>query len=180
MSILQARRTMSEQLEVFTAEAVMSGTWASDTDVRDVLESTGTLRLQTPIWTPLEEAASAAAPDELAVDDVIAVVGDTDSRLSIHANWHDVVIDAGPYRITAQLPVLPGFDPGRALTRPGSTFLLIRDAKLELLGRPDAGELERPFALVNRYAVERVASDLVLGFFFPAAHFDTLEGVPAG
>jgi hypothetical protein len=171
---------MSEQLEVFTADAVMTGTWPGDPDLHDVLESSGTLRLRTPTWTPHEEPGAAAPPDGLAVDDVIAVVGDSDSRLSIHANWHDVVIDAGPYRITAQLPVLPGFDPGRALARPGSTFLLLRDAKLELLGRPEAGELERAFVLVNRYAVDRVASDLVLGFFFPAAHFETLEGVAAG
>ena len=61
-----------------------------------------------------------------------------------------------------------------------AALVSVRDAKLELVDRPEAGELERDFVLVNRYAVERVASDLVLGFFFPAAHFETLEGVPAG
>jgi hypothetical protein len=57
---------------------------------------------------------------------------------------------------------------------------MLRDAKLQLLDRPEAGELERPSVLVNRYAVEQVASDLELGFFFPAARFETLGGVPAG
>ena len=171
---------MAEHLEVFTADAVVTGTWPGDVDLRDVLESAETLRVERPTWTPLDRPTFDVTPADPAVDDVIAVAGDDDARLAIHANWHDVVIDAGPYRITGLLPALPGFDPGRALTRPGSTFLLIRDAKLELLDRPDAGELDRTFVLVNRYAVDRVASDLELGFFFPAARFATLEGVPAG
>jgi hypothetical protein len=171
---------MAQHVEVFTANAVVTGTWPDAADLRDVLESAGTLDLRTPTWTPLDGPSTGADPETLAVDDAIAVVGDTDSRLAVHANWHDVVVDAGPYRISGLLPVLPGFDPGRALTRPGSTFLLLREAKLELVDRPEAGELEREFVLVNRYAVERVASDLVLGFFFPAAKFETLEGVPAG
>jgi hypothetical protein len=174
------RRAMPEHLELFTADAVVTGTWPGEPDLRDVLESSGTLRVEMPTWTPLESPTLDVMPATLAVDDVIAVAGDDDTRLAIHANWHDVIIDAGPYRITGLLPVLPGFDPGRALTRPGSTFLLLRDAKLELLDRPDAGELDRAFVLINRYAVDRVASDLELGFFFPAARFVTLEGVPAG
>jgi len=57
---------------------------------------------------------------------------------------------------------------------------LARDARLEIIGHPEAGELKRDFVLVNRYSVDHVASDLILGFFFPAAHFDDLQGVPAG
>jgi hypothetical protein len=172
---------MSQQLEIFTNDAVVTGIWPSGQDVRDVLEAAAAVQVDNPAWTPLDEPAGfQPRPPALPVDDIVAVVADTDARLAVHANWHEVVIGAGPYRISGLLPVLPGFDPGRALTRPGSTFLMLRDAKLELLGRPDAGELERDFVLVNRYAVERVASDLDLGFFFPAAQFETLEGVPAG
>lgn len=82
--------------------------------------------------------------------------------------------------VTGLLPVLPGFDPDRALTRPGGTFLQLRDARLEIIGHPEAGELERDFVLVSRYSVDHVASDLILGFFFPAAHFDDVQGGPAG
>ena len=175
------RNVMSQQVEVYTSDAVVTGTWPSGRDIRDVLESSAALQITSPAWTPVYEPSGVKdRPAALVVDDIIALVADTDARLAVHANWHDVILGAGPYRISGLLPVLPGFDPGRALTRPGSTFLLLRDAKLELIDQPDAGELERDFVLVNRYAVERVASDLMLGFFFPAAHFETLEGVPAG
>jgi hypothetical protein len=172
---------MTKQVEVYTAAAVVTGFWPDGSDLRDALESEIPLELIKPVWTPLDRpAGNEGRAGGLAVDDIIGVVGEDDSRLAIHANWHDVVMQAGPYRISGQLPVLPGFDPGRALTRPGSTFLLLREAKLELVERPDAGVVDRQFILVNRYAVERVASDLVLGFFFPAAQFETLEGAPAG
>jgi hypothetical protein len=140
---------MSQQVEVFTADGVLTGTWPGDVDLREVLETAESLELGSSGWTPLDRP-TLAAPVGLPIDDVIAVVGDSDARLAVHANWHDVVLEAGPYRIVGLLPVLPGFDPGRALTRPGSTFLLLRDAKLELVDRPDAGELDREFVLVNR------------------------------
>jgi hypothetical protein len=172
---------MVQQVELYTADAVVTGAWPAGPDLRDVIESADSVQVERPAWTPLDEADTVPrGPGPLAVDDILVVVGDTDPRLAIHANWHDVILDTGPYRITGLLPVLPGFDPGRALTRPGYMFLLIKDVKLELIDRPDAGELDREFVLVNRYGVERVASDLMLGFFFPAAHFETLEGSPAG
>jgi hypothetical protein len=34
------------------------------------------------------------------------------------------------------------------------------------------------YALVNRYAVDRVSADIMLGFFFPGAVMDTAEGNP--
>lgn len=116
---------------------------------------------------------------EVGPDELVVVVPD-DADFPIHASWHAVVIDAGPYRISGDLPTLPGFDPGRALTRPGGSFVLLRGIRLELLGRPDAGIVERAHGLVNRYAVDRVAADIDLGFFFPGAEFVTLAGQPTG
>ena len=37
------------------------------------------------------------------------------------------------------------------------------------------GELKRPHVLVNRYAVDRVTSTLMLGHYFPGARFVTQE-----
>jgi len=37
------------------------------------------------------------------------------------------------------------------------------------LGREDAGSVGHPGALINRYVVDRVEADLMLGFFFPGA-----------
>ena len=64
---------------------------------------------------------------------------------------------------------MPGFDPGRALTRPSGEFLLLRDVRLSVRERPEAGVAVGDHALVNRYAVERIRADLMLGFFFPGA-----------
>ncbi len=40
---------------------------------------------------------------------------------------------------------------------------------LSLASAPDGGSIEHALAWVNRYVVERVESDLELGFFFPGA-----------
>ena len=64
---------------------------------------------------------------------------------------------------------MPGFDPARALARPTGTFVLLDHVKLSLVVEPDGGSIEHELAWVNRYVVERVESDLELGFFFPGA-----------
>jgi hypothetical protein len=63
---------------------------------------------------------------------------------------------------------MPGFDPGRALARPTGEFVQLRDVSVGLVA-DDADGLHRPVALVNRYVVDRVEADLMLGFFFPGA-----------
>jgi hypothetical protein len=64
---------------------------------------------------------------------------------------------------------MPGFDPGRALTRPTGSFVLLRDVAIRLLDQDDAGESNHGHALVNRYNVDAVEADIMLGFFFPGA-----------
>jgi hypothetical protein len=86
-----------------------------------------------------------------------------------HAQWHSIDLDTGPYRIEGELSTMPGFDPGRALARPTGQFVLLRDVRITLLGQPDAGEAMCDHALVNRYTVDRIAADIMLGFFFPGA-----------
>jgi hypothetical protein len=168
-------------VEVYTADAVVTGVPADPADLRQVLEGGNRVEIRQPRWMSLNPGPDPARRDDsLAVDDIIVAVGDVDSRRVVHASLHDVVLEAGPYRITGLLPVLPGFDPGRALTRPGGTFLQLRDARMEIINHPEAGELERDFVLVNRYSVDHVVSDLILGFFFPAAHFDPIPNVAAG
>ena len=74
---------------------------------------------------------------------------------------------------------MPGFDPGRALARPTGEFVLLRDARLALIDLPDAGEASAPEVLVNRYTVDRVEADMMLGFFFPGAKM-AITGSSAG
>lgn len=119
----------------------------------------------------------ARAGAQIPADDLLVVCSENED-LPIHATWHAVELDAGPYRIEGELPTLPGFDPGRALARPGGPFVLLRDVRVGLLGNTDAGRVARRHALVNRYAVDRVAADIDLGFYFPGARFLTAAGRP--
>ena len=94
--------------------------------------------------------------------------------MPVHANWHHIHLESGPYTLEGELATLPGFDPGRALTRPSGEFLLLRDIRLSVRARPESGVAVGDHALVNRYAVERIRADLMLGFFFPGAAVDPI------
>ena len=97
------------------------------------------------------------------------IVSDQVEGGPVHAQWHSIELDTGPYLVQGEMPTMPGFDPGRALARPTGEFVFLRDARIRLIGRDDAGEASAARLLVNRYTVDRVAADLMLGFFFPGA-----------
>ena len=167
-----------QHYEAFTAGGIASGALDQPWALRDGLESEQPVDLDRATWYPI--AGGAAEPRSrihLESDDLLVLCAD-DQDLPIHAAWHAVELDLGPYRISGELPTMPGFDPGRALARPGGPFILLREVKVELLANPDAGRVERPHAFVNRYAVERVAADIDLGYYFPGAHFVTPAGRP--
>ena len=92
-----------------------------------------------------------------------------DPTVPVHAVWHPVRLEAGPYVIDGEVPMIPGFDPDRALTRPTGSFVELRNARLCRSDRPGWGPLEVDEALVNRYVVESVEAELSLGFFVPGA-----------
>jgi len=166
------------QIEAFTAGGIASGAVVPPWSPRDELESEQAVDLDGTTWYPLAGgAAERRGRVHLEPDELLVLCSD-EQDLPIHSAWHPVELDLGPYRITGELPTLPGFDPGRALSRPGGPFILIRDVRVELLASPDAGRVERPHAFVNRYAVERVAADIDLGHFFPGARFLTTSGRP--
>ena len=114
------------------------------------------------------------------IDDFLVVVAPPEMNGPAHSVWHDVRIHAGPYVIEARLPTLPGFDPARALARPSGSFVLLGEVRLGLAGRPDDGVDEHALAWVNRYAVDRIESDLELGFFFPGAESVVVHGFTTG
>jgi len=166
------------QIEAFTTGGIASGAVRPPWSPRDELESEQPVDLDETTWYAL--ASGAAEPRgrvHLEADELLVVCSD-EQELPVHAAWHSVELDLGPYRVSGELPTLPGFDPGRALSRPGGPFILLREVRLELLDRPDAGRVERPHAFVNRYAVDRVAADIDLGYFFPGAQFLTAAGRP--
>jgi len=167
-----------QQIEAFTAGGVLSGAVARLAGMRDGLEAAKPVNVDRAIWYPIAGgAAERRGRVNIEQDDLLVLCAETED-LPIHATWHPVELDAGPYRITGELPTMPGFDPGRALSRPGGQFVLLRDVRVELLGHPEGGRVERPHAFVNRYAVERVSADIELGFYFPGARFLTAAGRP--
>ena len=168
---------MTHRVDVYTAEGMASGVLAGAEPVRDRLEIAGTLALSTVTWQDLTDLSARAIGDHaFAADDLVVVVDDA-SIPPVHAAWHTVRLEAGPYTIDGELPTLPGFDPGRALTRPSGEFVLLRDVRVTLRDRPELGTASSPHALVNRYAIDRVTADLMLGFYFPGA---AMDASPAG
>jgi hypothetical protein len=161
---------MPIRVEAYTAGGVATGVVARTGPLREALDGAGDLVLERSSWLPLDGSAAQSRGDvRLAIDDLLLVCSEEDEIGPVHAQWHTIEIEAGPYRVIGEMPTMPGFDPGRALARPSGEFVFIRDARIRLIGRDDAGEATAPRLLVNRYTVDRVAADLMLGFFFPGA-----------
>jgi hypothetical protein len=174
---------MPIRVDAYTNTGMAVGWLIGAAHLREALESGQPLELNRVTWQAIENLApSELGSIALEPDDLIAVAGDDESIIPVHAVWHTVRLEAGIYRIEGELPTMPGFDPGRALTRPTGEFVLLRDVRLELMDRPDVGTVSVPHAFINRYTVERVEADLMLGFFFPGAEVDEsrLPGPPLG
>jgi hypothetical protein len=169
---------MSIRVDAYMSNGVAGGVLAGSATLRDVLEE-GTLSLDAATWqtlgSPIRETPGTVS---LVSDEILVAVGDDDPGLSIHANWHRVHLESGPYVIEGDLATMPGFDPGRALTRPSGGFLELRDVRVTRAGLPGTDGVAADHALVNRYAVERIQADLMLGFFFPGAEVDAVDLEP--
>ena len=166
---------MAIRVDAYTSGGMASGTLARPGALRDALEEDRALRLDGAAWQGLNDQKSSPA-GSLAIpsDDILVAVADDDPGVPVHANWHRVHLESGPYTLEGELATLPGFDPGRALTRPSGEFLMLRDIRLSVRARPEAGLAVGDHALVNRYAVERIRAELMLGFFFPGATVDPI------
>jgi hypothetical protein len=155
-------------IEAYTAEGVMTGLCDATGRLRDLLETLDAIRIAPCAVRPLHGAPRERPEAIVATDELLLVVPDGQDP-PIHATWHDIRLVAGPWRVDAVLPTQPGFDPGRALARPGGSFIGLHDASIFRWVDP-----ERPIAahldlLVDRYAVEEVECLLLLPFHFPGA-----------
>lgn len=163
---------MSIRVDAYMTEGMASGVLARAGTLREVLEQDGVLVLEQVHWQPLDGRGGPTSAMTIPIDDVLIAVADDDPTIQVHASWHGIRLDVGPYTIEGEMPTLPGFDPGRALTRPSGEFVLLKDVAIGLrTDVPNAAPLTPAghHALVNRYVVETVACDLMLGFFFPGA-----------
>jgi hypothetical protein len=171
---------MPNRIEAYTVTGVATGAIPRTGPVREVLEGASDVVVEGAQWLPLDGSGERAAGDlRLQVDDLLLVVSDEPDGVPVHAQWHSIELDAGPYRVYGEMPTMPGFDPGRALARPTGEFVVLRDARIMLIDHEDAGEASSAQLLVNRYTVDRIAADLMLGFFFPGAKM-TITGSSAG
>jgi hypothetical protein len=170
---------MPIRVDAYMAGGIASGTVDRAGQLRDLLETSTDMTLAQTSWQPIDGAAPQAAGDlTISIDDVLMVVSDDDPYISMHASWHGISLVVGPYLVAGELPTLPGFDPGRALTRPSGEFVMLREVKLGIVGEGDE-TVSFPHALINRYGVDRVKADIMLGFFFPGAVMDAPEGTHA-
>jgi hypothetical protein len=170
---------MPIRVEIYTAGGVATGVVARTGPLREALDGAGDLLIERSRWLPLDGSGERPGGDiRLSIDDALLVCADEADGGPVHAQWHTIEIDSGPYRVFGEMPTMPGFDPGRALARPTGDFVFLRDARITLIDRDDAGEAGAARLLVNRYTVDRVAADMMLGFFFPGAEM-VLTGAAA-
>ena len=167
---------MTIRVDAYITGGMARGEIAVEGHLRDALDATSDLALERALWQgPDDPSARPIGPVAIPVDDIIVAVADDVPSIAIHAVWHPVHIEAGPYIVDGEIPTQPGFDPGRALTRPSGSFVLLRDIRLVRTGRSHVGVVTCREALVNRYMVERVMAELMLGFFFPGAEMESGE-----
>jgi hypothetical protein len=168
---------MPIRVEVYGAAGAAIGVVARAGRLREILESGLDLLVERAAWHPLDGSPARQAGEvTVAEDDIFLAVTDEIEDMPVHAQWHEISLDVGPYRVTGQMPTMPGFDPGRALARPTGAFVLLRDVRIALTADPDGPAVSQAAAFVNRYVVDRVAADLMLGFFFPGAEMIVTGG----
>ena len=163
---------MPINVDAYMAEGIARGVLARPGTLREVLEHEAALRLDRVQWQPLDGTPGPSIGVAIPVDDVLIATGDEAASTPVHASWHGIRLEVGPYLVEGEIATLPGFDPGRALTRPSGEFVPLRDVRIGRRSGPGASAEPVPIghgALVNRYGVESVACDLMLGFFFPGA-----------
>ena len=163
---------MPIRFEAYTAEGVRRGVVDGEARLGDIIEVEREVHVASGHLAPLDGSVPVADPPggvPIGTDDLFVVVAPADTPVIVHPAWHDVRLIAGPYLVTGRMPTMPGFDPARALARPTGSFVLLDHVELALASNPDGPSIEHGLAWVNRYVVERVESDLELGFFFPGA-----------
>jgi hypothetical protein len=168
---------MAMRVEIYTSGGMAGGILARSGSLRNALSAGERLQVERAIWQGLDDLAPRPAGTvDVSVDEILFAVADDEPDAPVHAAWHHVLLDSGPYTVEGDLATLPGFDPGRSLARPSGEFVLLRDVRLSQRDRPELGVSVGDHALINRYAVERIEADLMLGFFFPGAELTPVTG----
>ena len=186
MLVVTLRGKAVSDCEIYTPMGVLAGTadlapvTVDGPDLDAPLEMTDPLEVTDARWYPLDGGEPGVRPlVRVAPDDLLVVVTPA-PELKVHLTWYLIALDIGPYRVTGRLSTHPGFDPAKSISRPGGSFIPLSEVRIELIDQPEAGSAERPHVHVNRYAVERVRSTIMLGHYFPGAELESKQvAVPA-
>jgi len=167
---LRTGSTMATPFHAYTNEGILRGELPDAVRLSELLETEPELTLRQVRWEPRAGKGVEQRPDSaVSTEDLLLVVAPPETVTPVHSAWNPVTLLISPYVVEAELPTLPGFDPGRALARPSGQFVLLGHVRIRTLDDNDTSRDEHPFAWVNRYAVERIDSALELPFYFPGA-----------
>lgn len=99
---------MSIRVAAYTAGGMTSGVMTRPGHLREALESGEPLVLEGAKWRPLGEPADRPAGQAtLAIDDILLAITDEDLTIAVHASWHAIRLEAGPFIIEGELPTTP-------------------------------------------------------------------------
>ncbi|HEY4226770.1 MAG TPA: hypothetical protein VGM49_00395 [Candidatus Limnocylindrales bacterium] len=162
-------------VEIFTPVGVLAGTTSQVPLTNDGPNLASPLPVLDARWYPLDGSRASHRGTETVQPDDILLIVTPELDLRIHMAWYSVALEVGPYRVSGRLATLPGFDPARAIARPSGSFVALSDVTIEVVRQNVASSAARPHVHVNRYAVDRVTSSLMLGHFFPGARLVAQE-----
>jgi hypothetical protein len=163
------------QVEIFTPTGVLAGTTSRIPLTNDGSDLGSPLPIQEARWYPLDGTRAEQRGGVAVEPDDILLIVTAEPELKVHMAWYSVALEVGPYRVSGRLATHPGFDPARAIARPSGSFVALSDVTIEVASHDRAASASRPYIHVNRYAVDRVTSTLMLGHFFPGAHLVAQE-----
>jgi hypothetical protein len=160
---------MGTPFQAYTSEGILRGELSDAARLGEVLENEPEITLQQVRWQPHHGTVEPRPDSAVSTDDLLLVVAPPETVTHVHSAWNPVTLVMPPYFVEGDLPTLPGFDPGRALARPSGQFVLLGHIRVGSLSSREDTRDEHSFAWVNRYAVERIDSQLELPFYFPGA-----------
>lgn len=160
---------MTIPFQAYTNGGIVRGTIEGEMPLEDLLQQRAALDVVSATHSLLGGGKEKAARMNIELDELLLIADTSDTPVPIHASWHHIAMHIGPFRVDGELATQPGFDPSRALARPGGEFVLLRDVRVALVDEPAGASDEHPWAWVNRYLVERVRSSIELSHFFPGA-----------
>jgi hypothetical protein len=166
---------LAAPVEAFLADVYVSGTYeGTPAELHGLLDGGSLVELAEVDLIPIVELTDGtpehAPTGSIAADEILlaALPHDPDA-LHVHRVYYTVDLDVGLYAVTGEMAMLPGFDPGRALTRPASDFIDLREAEVRIATPSGAVEQAYEHLVVNRFAVEHVACEIDVTVWVPGA-----------